>query len=551
MKRSTKVFLFTVGLLGLSQLAGCKQDNSFKTNLAASALTRSFAKYLKIASNYTTKASGASSPVITSSQAFDTGYWGWNDSTGYLSNSTTLVLHHDFAQPLPTEQYQQSFLVPFGDGTWPNNYVSTGVIRPKEITDYSYTTFDTANTETTPTQPNTYVVQYDLQTGFVKSAVETVYDTSGVIATKTVYKFAEDPRGYSEYYNAGYSVYTGAAQDLSGSTVTNIEVSTSGTSSLETYTYKNFNAAGTLADFTPNTFGSKNGSVVLKKVVTVGVYQDASTDISSNSVVTTTTDYVNDTVAVFKDVQTVVYNNLTNRLPQSSIAATYTVASGVETLASKTVTTYADGFEATRVEYAVAAGVPTALITTETTRNTKGRPTQVVKKNATSVIYYQEDYTYDSSDRLSTFRVLNVAADGGLTCAAGSYDMSYQVTTSVAGATINFVTKADYPCATTVLSADPTGKVTTGYNAEFLPVSVQTYTYTAGTFVLTAQTGYTYNTSNRRTRQQDYTVVQEIATAGAYIDYTYDTNGFLVSQIGYTVAGMPSAAYTVYNFTYK
>jgi len=551
MKGSIKILPITAGLLGLCLLASCKHDNQFKQQLADSTLTKPFAKYLKLASNYTTRASGASSPVLMSSQNFDSGYWGWNDDTAYLSSPINLVVHHNFAQPLPTESYQNSFLIPFGDGTWPNNYVSTGVIRPKAITGYTYINYDTTKTDITPTVPNTYTVQYDTQTGVETSAVYSVYDSTGVLSTKKVTKFSADPRSYSAYYNAGYSLYTGAAETLSGSTVTTIEVSNAGKNSLETYTYKNFDAAGALADFASNSFGKVNGSTVLKKVTTIGTYADATTDISANTVQTTTSFYSDATTVVYKSQQSTTYNNLTNRIPQSVIAATYTVAAGVETLETKTVSTYSNGFLATKVDYTVAAGAASVAFTSTYTRNTQGRPTKMSKKDGAGIVFYQEDYTYDSTGRLLTYRPSNVATDGVLTCVTGSYDQSYNTTTSVAGATINVVTKTTYPCVANAVSVDPNGKSVTTYNTEFLPSTTQTYTYGSGTFAISAQTDYTYNSSNQVTKQQDYTIAQSIATPSTYTEYSYDTNGFLVSSIGYLANGTPSAPYTVYAYTYK
>ncbi|OGH02114.1 MAG: hypothetical protein A2600_07350 [Candidatus Lambdaproteobacteria bacterium RIFOXYD1_FULL_56_27] len=549
MKPNHLVLLSLLPLLALA--GGCKRDNQLTTEITNSELLLPYARYLKIDKSYTGRVGGAVNPTLRSSQAFNTGYWGWNDTTAYLSGSTSLVAFATISQPLPDQSLELSYTVPFGDGTWPNNFVSTGVLRPLAITGYTYKSFDASGTDVTPTVPDTYEVGYDTQTGVISTAVLTNYTSAGVLSTKYVYTFAADPRAYSEYYQTGLTLYSGTSLSLVGSTTTAIESASVGSNLIETYTYKNYGSDGALGDFSTNSFGTANGATVVKKVVTKGTYYDATTDISADTIQTTTTSYSSETAAVYKTQTTEYFNDLTQRTPISTVEAGYTVSGSTETLATKTASYYTSGFETTNISYSVTAGSATPNLTTLTTRNTAGRPTQVVKKNSSDVIYYKAVYTYDTTGREATVRIYDVSATGTETCASGNYDMDYQTTTDTAGATIYILAKTTYPCSGAALSSTPSGKTVTTYNVSFRPTLIQGYTYSVGAFVLTSQTGYTYNSAFQVTKQQNYTVALGLATAGGYTSYNYDSNGFLTSTVSYSSSGSQNAAYVAYTYTYK
>ena len=550
-KKTTKLWALGFGLLAL---AGCKSDNGFKNGMTNSELLVDYAKYLTINLGYTDRVNGAISINITSSRTFDTGYWGWNDPASYLANSTYLISNQEISTPLPENSYEFEFWRPFSDGSLPNNYVYTGVLRPKAITGYTYQTLDSSGADVTQSQPNTYEVQYDSSTGDLAAAVKTIYDTSGNQTYKYIYTYSSDPRDYSIYYLTGYAQYTGTDQTFAGSTTTTIEVVTEGNNKIETYTYQNFGSDGTLGDFSDNSFGTQNGSTVLKKIITKGFYDDATTDVSADSINTTTVYYSDDTTSVYKEVDKKYYANWERRQLSSYTTEAYNVAStGTETLASQEAINYTDGLETYRTLYTVTSGTASINYTTATTRNTRGRKTDVIVANSSGTTTYTEAYTYDTNNRLSTFRAFNVAGGTTSTCASG-YDQSYLESTDTGGNVIYIVTKVEYDCAadgSAVDTAAPNAKTVTTYNSIWRATLTQVYTYTSGAYQLASQLGYTYNDNGQVLQKQTYAVSLGLATADTYVNYAYDANGFLISTINYTAGGVISANYDLTTYVYQ
>ncbi|OGG97000.1 MAG: hypothetical protein A2508_07465 [Candidatus Lambdaproteobacteria bacterium RIFOXYD12_FULL_49_8] len=547
--------LYKSAVLGFSLLAlwGCKKDNGFKDRMTNSELLVPFAKYLTINLHSTDRVGGAISVQVSASRAFDTGYWGWNDQTGYLANASFLVFNKEISTPLPENSLEFEFFRPFVDGSLPNNYVSTGILRPKAINGYTYVTKDKNGNDVTQSQPNTYEVQYDTSTGDLTAAVKTLFDTSGNQTYKYIYTYAADPRDYSLYYPSGYSLYTGATQTFTGASTTTIEVSTEGNNKFETHTYRNFTSSSTLGDFTDNSFGIKNSATVVKKIMSVGFYKDATTDVSADSINTTTTYYSADTTAVYKEVDMKNYKNWDRRQLKTYTTETYNINSGTETLASRQVINYTDGLETQRTDYSVSGGTASLSAKTTTARNTRGRPVTVTVSNSSSITNYREDYTYDSDFRLSTFRAYNVSSTGVDSCASG-YNQTYLQSTDTSGNLIYIVTKTTYSCntaGTTVDTSTPSAKTVTTYNSIWKPTLIQTYTYTSGAFQLASQLGYSYNNAGLTTQKQSYLVSLGLATSDTYTVYQYDSNGFLTATINYTAGGVIAANYDTTTWAYK
>ncbi|MDT8446006.1 MAG: hypothetical protein RRB13_03785 [bacterium] len=537
--------------LGLASLASCRSDNKFKEGMANSELLLPYAKYLKINRSYSTRVGGAINPQVSSSQAFDSGYWGWENQEASLSGTTALTYRATWDQPLPTNSYESYYLINFADGTWPRNYVHTGVLRPKEITGYTYEDYDSSGNVTTSSTPDTYNVAYDSQTGLISAASYKTYTTAGVLDLTYIYSFTTDPRSYSDYYQSTYAVYSGTSLTSLGSQATTISVVTSGNNEVETTTQRNYNSSGTLADFSYSSFGTKNGSTAVKYVHQLGTYTDATTDISSDSVVATETWYSDETTAIYKKVVQSYYEDITTRVPISVTSSEYTVSGGTETLAAKTVDLYTDGFLTTQKVYTVSSGVAILNTSTVTTRNSRGRPTSVEVQNSSGTATYRTDYTYDSSYRLETVRNYSISS-GADSCAAGSYDMSYTQYTSAAGATLYGVTKTTYDCSGTTLSTDPSGRTVTTYDTNFDKTSVEVATYASGTFTLTSKLGYTYNSSHQITQLQTYDLtIPAFPTEAGFTSYLYDSNGFLTSTITQNSDGTTNASYRIYSYTYR
>lgn len=549
MNRRLPVFLL---LLFWVTLGGCREDNGLKDQIAESELLLPYARYLNLDVNYSTRSGGAINPTLSSSQAFDTGYWGWRTGgSTVVDSSTSLTFVENWTQPLPTQSFEETYVLHFADLTWPRAYAHTGVVRPKAISSISYQDYTSANVNVTSATPDTYQVSYDTSTGLISTAVQTKYDTSGSISTKEIWTFASDPRDYSEYYQASYAVYTGDALTSAGSQAQAIEVSTSGNNEFETYTYRNYNSSGTLANFSYSSFGTKNGSTVVKWVEEVGYYQDATTDVSADSIITTKTYFSDETTEVYKTVEQAHYEDIETRVPISITNNTYTISGGTETLYAKSVENYTDGLLSTALAYTVSSGTASLNTTTTYTRNSRGQPTQVEIADSTDTVYYRTYYTYDDSHRLLTLRNHSVDSADTETCASGNYDLSYQTTTNDANETIYLTTQLNYGCTGSVIDTTPSSRKVTTYDQNFMPTLVQTYSYSSGAYTLATQTGYSYNSDHQLTRTQTYAVSLGIATESNYTEYTYDSNGFQTSAVEKNTFDIPTSNYRFYTYTYR
>ncbi len=550
MKGKPQILWFLVLVLPL--LGGCRKDNGLSDNLAASALISDFAKEIKYNYGPKNRLKGVFKLSLMANQAFDANHWGWEEPSFFLEGGNRVISGiQTFANPLPITTLSFRFFGPYGDGTLPYNEAFTGALRPADILSMKRTNYSASGVEVPPVKPDTYQAVYNAQTGLLESYIETAYDTAGALSTVKSYNFASDPRSSAEFFIENYILRSGVNSTITGITNTKIILSVSATLDSEQVEERNYDAAGALADFTNNSFGTANGATVVKRVTTKAKYLAASGDIAKNTLVQTLSLYSDETSLVWQQVETTLYTDYHFSKKSSYTVKKYNMTGSTKTLIEQNVQIYANGFVAEIDNYTVASGKASLASVELFTRDAQGQITLYQVKNTSGQVTAKTTYTRDTQGRLTQLRAVSVDPNtGNETCTGANYDKTYETLTSSSG-TYKKITQTTFPCSGATVSSSPSAATATTYNAFMQPLVVQTYTFVGPAAELTGQTEYTYNSKGAVTKKQDYTVSAGQAVKAGYTLYQYDSNDFLISSIPYDLNDQGTAAYVVTSYTYR
>ena len=550
-KPSLKILSLAFALLAA---VSCKKDNDLTNGMAYSELFSSFAKQISYNYDQDSKLSGVFTLRLIGNQSFNTNYWGWEVPsffTEYAGKSISTVI--TLADPLPTTSVSYSSYPRYGDGTNPYNAASTGTMYPVEITARATATVGTDGVSTADS--DTYAVSYSSTTGLLSAAVDDRYDTLGALATRRVYTFEVDPRDSSRYYTSLYRLFGSDGTTVTGSTSQVVTSTTTSALKTETVTKANYGTTdGVMADYTDQSFGTANGSTILKTIETTETYYDASGDVAKNTIVVTLDKYSSDTQIAWKQIETTSYADAYLGKISSYSKLQYNVStSDTNTLSYQNSSTYSAGSVLETRNYTVTGGSASLSSTYTYTYDDYGRLLTFTTKDGSSNATAIETYTRDATTgNVTSYRPVTVSTStGDESCATGSYDMTYE-TVVVSNVSYKKITKIVYGCTSAAVSSTPSSKSINFYNARMQVVSNLEYSYTNGGYVLGTQVDYEYDaTTGAKTKQQNYTVTSGVATASTYVLYSYDSNNFLISTAPYSAAGAVSASYSVTSYTYN
>jgi len=554
-------FNFLVLLIFLL-ISSCARDHGATSQVSDSTLLGKFAKLIYYNYNSADRLNGVYNLKLEANQSFNTNFWGWDVANYYLTGGNLVVASiKTFDDPLPITSISYSTYYGFADGTTPYNRAESGVLRPKFVSDMTIADYDSSGTLTTPVTADTYLVTYDEQTGLPESYQATYYDTSGVKSSTQTNSFKIDPRDSNTFFLSSY-ILRDANDDEVGATTTTIDTSSDSSLIQETLTYRNFDANGDLGDFTgtnssgtANSFGSANGSTVVKKESVTSKYLVATDDYAINSKVDAIYKYSAETTLVWQQLELTTYEDNFFGRPLTYLKTRHNVAAsgGATTLTYQISKTYQDGLLSEEREYTVSGGSASLSTIKLYSYDDQGREILKETQDSGGTTTGKTTTTIDeSTGKITTIRNVTVSAStGDESCAAGNYDKTYEEISNN-GENFRRVTTTTYPCSGTKVSSSASRKIVNTYNLQMQPVLEQIYAdYIGGAAVLTTQIGYSYSSTGAKTQKMTYAISSGVASKGSYINYSYDSNDFLIATINYDSSGNISAAYQIRAYSYK
>lgn len=445
----------------------------------------------------------------TGSKAFDATYWGsvesasddmdegmnylYDNTRFFLSNSNrTISVVRAFQYPLPFyygDDYSMG-QARFADGSFPARRSHTGLFRPKRVTaampqyvyhDYNGNAFDSSGWDWSYPK---YTFQYDSSTGYPTGGTMTIWDPStNAMHTDEneayncpngnkgfVLDYTFEPRSNSDHRNYLYTGYT--VKDASGTPQCVYSVSMDGEHTAETTDYST----------TVAWYDADGSTLISGQDTAIESVPNAAkwiqTTVLNGNVMTTTEKWYDSSDSEFqRNLTSVTFNDIDLHLPSSVSFKIFSVSSGVTTLTTQLALTYENGFVAESVTYDIVNGTASGGTVTAYTRDSQGRLLQEQTSNISGSVYYQIDYTLDSSNRRSTSREYSVS--GGTKTQVCSLDANKDYTYS-SDSSGNDVLTIDSYCFGSELYDTPIYRTVTTYNELGLKISELIYSKVGG-----------------------------------------------------------------------
>lgn len=528
---------------------GCKSSNDAIEELKESDIVKAVAKFVGFNINQNSRVDGIIKVEIQGSQAFDSNYWGYDNSPNIFleDNNETLSYYETFDDPDPGNDNMGTFNDAFADGTFPENRAMTGTVRPVEVTALREDSY-TATGNKSGDWYETWTISYNSSTGYPSSMSQIWYDPntdekgdpgSGNVA-EYAYTFATDSyEANNDYFQSSRSWkdYNGDLLGIEKTVKTGIvnfdKPDIDGSNTRTCYD----------ADETTMTTSRCGGNwdasdEVDSYLADVGTYAKFyKTYVLSGSTLTETLKFY-DASNVEMDGRVVVttrYADLKNWRLAAKTAAQYDVASdGTTTETKKVEYTYTNGYYTTRKRYSNETLDTTATVTWDA----QGRMKSFVSKNASDETVFSIDYTFDSVGRQTSqtwYLYTSGVKNSTPACAYG--DQAAQSRSYSRDSSGNTTITWTYDCSSGSYDEDGLYQKEYIYSATGLVTSYVIYDLSSGSAVLYSKETYTYDTNGNRTKKQYYSVTSGTATENGYETYAYDSHKFKVTTKKYDADG--------------
>jgi len=514
---------------------------------------------------------------LTGTKDFDHYYWGWRDS-GYLDDTDydfNLYANQDHFYFLENSNKTISFMKAidnpmypgyagnsynlskraFADGSFAGKEATTGSYLPIRATtgiwqdvDHNGTLASTSYSQS----PQKYTIEYDENSGYPIKRIYTLMDPTNVntpFSGSVISCGGKTITGYS--WTQTFSKRIGSSftsLDRDGHTVTNgagiaqcsHKRTWSGTETLTiqnyTETKANYDADGTTLLAWQSTLEGVSGAA--KYVRTV---------VLSGNIITETKKWFDVSEIEFlrtEDIST--FSNILLYHRSALNSKIYSVSSGATTLTSQTDYTYANGLEVSKTYFTVTSGIATVSDTSTTSRDTQGREKSTVLKDASGDTYAETESTFDTNGRRTKYReyryvndVKTPACTTYFNSSGWNWDISYN--TDESGLMTYTATGYCNSSSGTpgIYQESPYYKMGRTYNSMGLLTAKKSYFDSDGdgTFTLTSQQEWTYDTNGALIKTQYYIVPGGVATKVYHTAYEYDENLFRTAEKNYDEDG--------------
>ncbi len=520
---------------------------------------------------------------LTASKAYDPAYWLWNSPyiadedwhNPYSAHKNRYFLENDnktvswikaLDTPLPwnggNDSGESSY--PFADGTFAGKAATTGWYRPaKAVLAYSERIDGSGDV-----MENQYTRRYEMDwnesTGCVNTITQSDWNPdSSEIETAwksiNIMKATSEIDYTSDYVNCEYYGYT--SYDSSNDVT-----------SLSTVVYTGTNTRDEVDYADTRIYYEADSTTLQPRTIdeVENVAKRVRTRILTGNVRTRTYQYYNgDDILVYWTEEEVTYANLLlwhwGEVKYKEVWIDPTT--DVQTTADDYESSYTKGFLVKRIHYSTSTetGERTVASTGEWTRDSQGRTTSYVNKDASGDIDYRIDNEFYDNGTLKSGREYSVS-NGEKTAVCtdynngNSYNFDYSYETDSSGnrtfTVLNFcdgTTASEVPGAVGTYQSSPNWKFVRTYNTMGLRTNDTQYSYYAAGSdpVLFYRKSWEYGTSGEMTKEQHYSVSNGNATPSYYYIYEYDDNLYRTAAKGYDADGDLSVNPNNTNSAYK